>query len=258
MLFLSALVALAASQTVLAGMISPRSDTEGNVCRTPQTCFHFYKTGSAQCSAGYTRTNLEAKGDPLGSYCERKCTATERTSCTATQCSFYEKECHLYPAGKNICKSAIEWCKGPVAMLATICTDQVMGQAVTYDQGKHVCFPKGTSATSRKFTPLTRGTGAAFLVSVSDPSIKYKHDDSTCRPTSYTSCKNIEKAVLKNTNCKTILDENKGNTGYDFVSVECKLPLKDWATIASLVSSECGKAESWDNKKPHFQTMKFA
>jgi hypothetical protein len=87
MFLTQALSTLAVVQVALASpqMFSRRAE-EGTRCEEPTKCVYSYTTGSAQCSSGFTRSDLEAKGSPPGSYCERQCTDEERKACTAKNC----------------------------------------------------------------------------------------------------------------------------------------------------------------------------
>jgi hypothetical protein len=88
------------------------------------------KKKNAQCAGGYKRMHAEAKAYPYGSYCERCCNESERKSCAAKKCTYWEDECVMYPQAKDIFKSALGWRDGPIAMSQLICTDKNIGQPV--------------------------------------------------------------------------------------------------------------------------------
>ncbi|KAJ5910748.1 uncharacterized protein N7473_000051 [Penicillium subrubescens] len=129
-------------------------------------CIAFYSTGSAQCSSGYKRTHLDVDGYSPGSYCERSCKDSERKSCAARKCTDWENECNNTPQGKGVCKEAIDWCDGPVAMSQLICTDKIMGQPVKYE--KDACLPKDKSLDSRSYHKAKPGPGGRFIAVVKD------------------------------------------------------------------------------------------
>ncbi len=132
-----------------------------------------------------------------------------------------------------------------------------MGQAVKYDDAKHVCYPTGGSADSRKTIPLQTGLGVTFLTVISIPSAKFPEVDYSCNPTTYSSAKTMANAVLNNPACKMATDDNEGNTGYDFVRVDCKLSKDQWDDVGKPIKSGCGKTEHWGSKVPHFQRMNY-
>lgn len=220
-------------------------------------CIAFYKTGSAQCSSGYQRTHLEADGYPPGSYCERTCTDSERKSCSARQCTDWENECNNTPKAKSICKNALDWCDGPVAMSQLICTDKIMGQPVKYE--KDACLPKDKTLDSRPYHKAVRGPGGRFIASVRDAKKKYGYNDYVCEPVHYSDGKNMmTKLVKAYDTCKTIFDENDNNQGRDFVRVDCSnIPEAEWPQVKRLVEESCKKAKPWNGKSPHFQVNHF-
>lgn len=56
-------------------------------------CKANYSIGSAQCKSGYEPINLEAKGSPSGSYCERSCHDGETKRCNEETCAGNLKAC---------------------------------------------------------------------------------------------------------------------------------------------------------------------
>ncbi|KAJ5626070.1 hypothetical protein N7510_002379 [Penicillium lagena] len=220
-------------------------------------CIAFYSTGSAQCSSGYTRTHLEADGYAPGSYCERDCTDSEEKSCAARQCTDWENECNNTPKAKGICKDALKWCDGPVAMSKLICTDTIMGQAVKYE--KDACFPADKSLDSRPYHAAVRGLGGRFIADVRDEKKKDGHVEYVCEPVHYSDGKSMATdLVTKYDACKTVFDEDDNDSGRDFVRVDCSnIPEAQWPQVKSLLNASCKKAKPWNGKSAHFQQDNF-
>jgi hypothetical protein len=220
-------------------------------------CIAFYTPGSAQCSSGYERTYLEADGYPPGSYCERRCTDSERKTCAARQCADWENECNNTPKAKGICKNAIDWCDGPVAMSQLICTDKIMGQPVKYE--KDACLPKDKTLDSRPYHKAVRGPGGRFIAVVKDEKKQYSHVQYVCEPVHYSDGKSMTTELTKKYNtCKTIFDENDNNQGRDFVRVDCSnIPEAEWSQVESLLKASCKKAKPWNGKSARFGVQIF-
>jgi hypothetical protein len=110
------------------------------VCQTAEKCVSSYNTGSAQCRAGYDATHYTARGDPVGTYCEKPCDESERSRCTALRCTFYETQCTAITAGTGtICGDALKWCGRPIRTTKDNCNQGRMGQPVKYDDGAGTC-----------------------------------------------------------------------------------------------------------------------
>jgi hypothetical protein len=229
---------------------------EGMTC-TIDKCITFYTTGSAGCSSGYERTHLEAKGYSPGSYCERSCTDSERKTCAARKCSSWENECNNTPKAKSICKNAIDWCDGPVAMSRLICTDGIMGQPVKYE--KDACLPKDKSLDSRSYRKATPGLGGRFIAVVKDAKKKYGHVQFVCEPVHYSDGTNMATDLAeKYDTCQTVFNENDDDKGRDFIRVDCSnVPEAKWPQVKTLLENSCKKAEPWNGKKAHFQQDDF-
>ena len=119
--------------TDAASLAALQKRESGLTCFNGGACKSYYTTGSAQCAAGYQRTTLVAKGYPLGSYCERQCTADEEKKCRAEQCS--SNECFRYPKSIGLCRDALRDCGGSAAMSKEICNFHDMKQVVLYRDG---------------------------------------------------------------------------------------------------------------------------
>ncbi|KAJ5917861.1 hypothetical protein N7454_010236 [Penicillium verhagenii] len=118
--------------------LAKRAD-KGNYCPSASECINWYNTGSIACSSGYKKTSYGARGDPGGSFCQRKCTQDELNTCTANKCAFDTGQCNVFPANL-ICKDALDNCGKPVKMSKSICTKKDMGQPVSYDDKTKTCF----------------------------------------------------------------------------------------------------------------------
>jgi hypothetical protein len=108
------------------------------LCETPASCVSYYKTGSAQCSNGYTRFNLEAYNFATGSYCEKACDNSERIECGAAQCTFNKGQCDRYP-NDGICADAINWCSTSIETTKENCAQINKSQPVKYDEAAGTC-----------------------------------------------------------------------------------------------------------------------
>lgn len=158
---------LAGAQLAMSSMIDieKRGDLQF-YCKTPRRCEASYTTGSGLCQSGFHRTELESPGSPLGSVCDRTCTDSERATCVKAECNKHEKQCNGYPRSDALCADAIEWCKAPIAMLKSTCTERIPRRLksikVTYDEAKHLCVPEVNPPSSRRPMPLVLGTGAGL------------------------------------------------------------------------------------------------
>lgn len=251
---------LATAQAALASphFLQSRGEHEGIQCATPQTCVNWYDTGSAQCSSGYTRYHKEVDGFPPGSYCEKDCTSQEQTNCNADRCKYSEKQCNQYPLNAGLCADAIRWCDGPVAMPKSICTSENMGVEVTYSPDESLCIPPGKTATSRKASPYSLGTGDNFNAAIYDPSVAgYK--EMTCRGSTYSNAKFLAQEAEKATEgCTTTLDDDQGNSGYGGLNIKCSTPKDKWMDVQNLLSQACSESPSFNGNKVYFQSLGFS
>ncbi|KAL4905925.1 hypothetical protein BDW74DRAFT_177621 [Aspergillus multicolor] len=142
-------------------------------CDSLAACTAWYTFGSALCSSGYEETPYEADGDPLGTYCERECTSSEATQCAADKCTFYRRECNLYP-GNSICGKALSFCGTPVAMHKSGCTRSNMGQPVVYDDASGTCAVDEDPVKDEK---LLRGINLDDCTAIPDDFV-YSNPDS--------------------------------------------------------------------------------
>ncbi|OKP04995.1 hypothetical protein PENSUB_6740 [Penicillium subrubescens] len=220
-------------------------------------CIAFYSTGSAQCSSGYKRTHLDVDGYSPGSYCERSCKDSERKSCAARKCTDWENECNNTPQGKGVCKEAIDWCDGPVAMSQLICTDKIMGQPVKYE--KDACLPKDKSLDSRSYHKAKPGPGGRFIAVVKDEKKKNGYVQYVCEPVHYSDGNSMAKDLAaKYSTCESVFDENDNDQGRDFIRVDCSnIPEAKWPQVKSLLRDSCKKANPWNGKSAHFQQNDF-
>lgn len=85
----------------------------------------WYTTGSALCPSGYELKHYEAPGDPVGTYCERKCNDEEKKECASEECAFYIGQCNNAPAS-TICGDALRYCGTPVKISKRICNRKDM------------------------------------------------------------------------------------------------------------------------------------
>ncbi|EJP66469.1 uncharacterized protein BBA_04409 [Beauveria bassiana ARSEF 2860] len=130
-------ISIFAWKSCAASLATIQRRESGTRCNAYDPCVNYYTTGSAQCASGYERSVLEAKHSPLGSYCERPCTANERKQCSAKMCS--TSECKTYPANGGLCRTALRSCGGTAKMDESICNWDKMAQPVIYDRQSGLC-----------------------------------------------------------------------------------------------------------------------